>query len=127
MIIDSGFRTAGIVWSLLAQDSFRFFVENTKDMVIFINLLYYFGKGYLTAMSNHRAPIKSSKRYYRVDRREISYLRFIFEAYDGMATIETLNPESGLIVIYIAPGCVSDVEMVLRDLENNIMIEPAML
>jgi len=111
----------------LAQDSFRFFVENTKDMVIFIYLFYNFGKGYLTAMSNHRAPGKSSKRYYRVDRREISYLRFIFEAYDGMATIETLNPESGLIVIYIAPGCVSDVEMVLRDLENNIMIEPAML
>ncbi|MGD8294018.1 MAG: DUF4911 domain-containing protein [Desulfobacterales bacterium] len=78
-------------------------------------------------MSNNSAPGKSLKRYYRVDRREISYLRFIFEAYDGMATIETLNPESGLIVIYIAPGCVPDVEMVLTDLENHMMIEAAIL
>ena len=78
-------------------------------------------------MSINSVPGKSLKRYYRVDRREISFLRFIFEAYEGMATIETLNSESGLIVMYIAPGCESDVEMVLRDLGNNIMIEPAIL
>ena len=78
-------------------------------------------------MSINSVPGKSVKRYYRVDRREISYLRFIFEAYEGMATIETLNPESGLIVIYIAPGCEHDVEMVLSDLRNNILMEPAIL
>ncbi len=94
-------------------------------MVIFKGFFHHFSGGYPTAMSNNSVPGKSIKRYYRVDRSEISYLRFIFEAYEGIATIETLNPESGLIVIYIAPGCVSDVELVLRDLGNNIMIEPA--
>jgi hypothetical protein len=76
-------------------------------------------------MSNSSLPAKSIKRYYRVDRREISYLRFIFEAYEGLATIETLNPESGLIVVYIAPGCETDVDMILKDLGNHILMEAA--
>ena len=69
--------------------------------------------------------METIKRYYRVDRREIAFLRFIFEAYDGLAIIETLNPESGDIVFHIAPGCESDVDVVLRDLKSDIMLEAA--
>ncbi len=69
--------------------------------------------------------MKTIKRYYRVDRREIAFLRFIFEAYDGLAIIETLNPESGDIVLYIAPGCEGDVEIILQDLQKDIMMESA--
>ena len=71
--------------------------------------------------------LKTIKWYYRVDRRDIAFLRFIFEAYDGLAIIETLNPESGDIVLYIAPGCESDVDMILRDLKGDIMLEAAQL
>ncbi len=78
-------------------------------------------------MATNQVPGKSVKRYYRVDRREIAFLRFIFEAYDGIATIETLNPESGLIVIYIAPGCEPDVDLILEDLKSDIMMEAAQL
>ena len=74
-------------------------------------------------MSTHRGPGETVKRYYRVDRREIAFLRFIFEAYDGLAIIETVNPASGVIVFYIAPGCATDVEMILRDLSADIMME----
>ena len=70
-------------------------------------------------------PGETIKRYYRVDRREIAFLRFVFEAYEGLATIETLNPESGVIVFYIAPGCESDVDMILRDLKGDILMEAA--
>ena len=76
-------------------------------------------------MSTTYAPDKTTKRYFRVDRREIAFLRFVFEAYDGLAMIETINPESGLIVFYIAPGCESDVDMILRDLKADIMMEAA--
>ena len=69
--------------------------------------------------------LKTIKWYYRVDRREIAFLRFIFEAYDDLAIIETLNPESGDIVFHIAPGCESDVDVVLRDLKGDIMLEAA--
>jgi hypothetical protein len=74
-------------------------------------------------MSTNHVPGETVKRYYRVDRRKIAFLRFIFEAYDGLAIIETLNPESGVIVFYIAPGCETDVDMILTDLKADIMME----
>jgi hypothetical protein len=75
------------------------------------------------AMSTNRVPEKTIKRYYRVDRRDIAFLRFVFEAYEGLAIIETLNPELGIIVFYIAPGCESDVDMILSDLKGDITME----
>ena len=74
-------------------------------------------------MSTNHVPKKTIKRYYRVDRREIAFLRFVFEAYEGLAMIETLNPELGVIAFYIAPGCESDVDMILKDLKGDIMME----
>ncbi len=74
-------------------------------------------------MSTNHAPGETIKRYYRVDRCKIAFLRFIFEAYDGLAVIETLNPKSGVIVFYIAPGCESDVNVILGDLKGDIMME----
>ena len=76
-------------------------------------------------MSTSQVPRETIKRYYRVDRRKIAYLRFVFEAYEGLAIIETLNPELGVIVFYIAPGCESDVDMILKDLKDDIMMEEA--
>ena len=63
------------------------------------------------------------KKYFRVDRREIAFLKFIFEAYDGIVTITTLDPDQGIIRLFIATGCENDVEMILRDLKKDIMIE----
>ena len=94
-------------------------------MVILIQAATFYWRIYCTVMSTNHAPGETVKRYYRVDRCDIAYLRFIFEAYDGLAIIETLNPESGVIVFYIAPGCETDVDMVLTDLKADIMIETA--
>jgi hypothetical protein len=68
--------------------------------------------------------LETSKKYYRVDRRQIAYLRFIFEAYDGIAVLRTLDAQKGIVVLQIAPGCEADVEFVLQDLRKHIMIEP---
>jgi len=66
-------------------------------------------------------------KYYRVDRREISFLKFIVEAYEGVALVRTVDPGSGLIALHIAPGCESDVDMILKDLGRNILIEAGTL
>jgi len=68
--------------------------------------------------------LETSRKYYRVDRRQIAYLRFIFEAYDGIAFLRTLDAQKGIVVLHIAPGCEADVEFVLNDLHKHIMIEP---
>ena len=67
------------------------------------------------------------KQHYRVDRREIAFIRFIVEAYDGLAIVTTLDPQTGLIEFQIAPGCEQDVERILEDLKRDIMMEKAQL
>lgn len=67
---------------------------------------------------------ETTKQHYRVDRREIAFIRFILEAYDGLAIIKTLDPETGLIEFQIAPGCERDVALILQDLQRDILMEP---
>lgn len=71
--------------------------------------------------------MKCIKKYYRVDSKEIYFLRFIFEAYDGIAMMTTIDSMVGIVLLYIAPGCEADVEMILLDLKSQIMIEPLTL
>jgi hypothetical protein len=66
---------------------------------------------------------QTTKQHYRVDRREIAFIRFILEAYEGLAILKTLNSEAGLVEFQIAPGCEGDLKMLLRDLEQYIMME----
>jgi hypothetical protein len=61
-------------------------------------------------------------QHYRVDRREIAFIKFIFEAYNGIAGMRTIDPAKGVIALNIAPGCEEQVEQILRDLEKEILI-----
>jgi hypothetical protein len=49
-------------------------------------------------------------------------LRFILEGYDGLATLSTVDPDRGLVIVYIPPGCEDDVERVIRDIEKDVII-----
>jgi hypothetical protein len=69
--------------------------------------------------------LKTKRKYLRVDRREICFIKFIFEAYNGIATITTVDPDQGIVLLCIAPGCENDVEMILQDLKKDILIEQA--
>lgn len=50
-------------------------------------------------------------------------MRFIFEAYDGIAVVKTVDAPKGIIVLNVAPGCDDVVDYVLQDLKKEIMIE----
>ncbi|MBW1742790.1 MAG: DUF4911 domain-containing protein [Deltaproteobacteria bacterium] len=63
------------------------------------------------------------RRYYRVDRREIHFLKFILEGYDGVAVVRTIDPPKGLVALHIGPGCQGVVDAVIEDLEKEIKIE----
>ena len=79
------------------------------------------------AMSTTTNLAETIKQRYRVDRREIAFIRYIVEAYDGLAIVTTLDPDTGLIEFQIAPGCEQDVETILQDLKQDIMMEKAPL
>lgn len=78
-------------------------------------------------MSANRVSVETIKQYYRVDRREIAFIKFIVEAYDGIAVLETLDPMAGIVVFHIAPGCERDLDALLEDLKREILIEPAQI
>ena len=70
-------------------------------------------------------PESSVKKYYRIDRREIYYLKFILEGYAGVAVMRTLDPQKGLIVLHVGPGCEAEVDMIIHDLQRHMRIEVA--
>ncbi len=42
---------------------------------------------------------ETEKLYLRIDPRRIHYLKFLLEAYDGLAVLSTIDVRSGLVVI----------------------------
>lgn len=67
--------------------------------------------------------LETLKKYLRIDRREISFLKFILEAYDGIATLTTIDPHQGIVLLRIAPGCEDEVKTILQDLKKDIIID----
>jgi hypothetical protein len=64
--------------------------------------------------------------YYRVDRRHISLLRFILEAYEGVATLTTVDARAGIVKVLMAPGrepLVADLMAALCS-SREILMEP---
>jgi hypothetical protein len=53
------------------------------------------------------------KRYYRLPREQIGYLRFLLESYDGLAFGRTLDPRAALVEIAFPPSRRRDAEDLL--------------
>jgi hypothetical protein len=49
--------------------------------------------------------MKTHRHLFRVDRREINYLRVTMESYDGMVVVRTQDPREAIIEVLVAPGC----------------------
>jgi len=58
-----------------------------------------------------------------VNRREIAFIKFIFEAYEGVAMLTTIDPARGIIALHIAPRCLEQVSEILQNLKKEVMIQ----
>ncbi len=63
--------------------------------------------------------LHSTLRFLRVDRRDISFLRFVLEAYEGVAVLTTLDAAKGVVSISVAPGSEPMVEEILKNLNSS--------
>lgn len=64
------------------------------------------------------------KRCFTVPKQEIGYLRFTFEAYDGLIFMRTLNAKEGLIEVGYPHGSRVDAEALLVAIDAEVgMIE----
>lgn len=65
------------------------------------------------------------KQFYFIDRKSVGFVKFIFEAYDGIAVVETIDRGTSLIELHVAPGCEKDVHDLINALKQEIIIVPA--
>lgn len=63
-------------------------------------------------------------KHFLVSPQEICYLRFILEGYEGTAVVTTLQPDSGLVQLSIAPGCEDDVQQILTAEKSRLGLRP---
>jgi len=64
----------------------------------------------------------ANRRFFRLDRRQIGFVKFILEAYDNVAVLTTLDSTIGLVRITVAPGCDKLVEDILHSLAGEVEI-----
>ena len=62
-------------------------------------------------------------RYFRVNRRDMVYLKFILEAYEGMNVMSTVDNAAGIIRIAIMPGFEDDMDALLAELGKKVSME----
>ena len=65
---------------------------------------------------------QTSKYRFSINREEICYLQWVIEAYDGMASMRTVNPKAGEIEISIAPGCREEILSLINHLKEEGII-----
>ena len=63
-------------------------------------------------------------RYFRVNRTDMVYLKFILEAYEGMNVMSTVDNGAGIIRIVIMPGFEEDMEGLLAELGTRVAMQP---
>lgn len=63
-------------------------------------------------------------RYFKVHHRDMVYLKFILEAYEGMNVMSTVDNRAGIIRVAIMPGFVDDMDALLRALGEKVEMEP---
>ncbi|MDD2365798.1 MAG: DUF4911 domain-containing protein [Desulfuromonadaceae bacterium] len=64
-------------------------------------------------------------RYFKVAHRDMVFLKFILEAYEGMNVMSTVDNKSGIIRIAIMPGFVDEMNGLLAELSRDVNMEAA--
>jgi hypothetical protein len=62
-------------------------------------------------------------RYFQVDRRDLVYLKFILEAYEGMSTMTTVKQEGVIVRLSIPAGFTADLQQLLTALAADIPLQ----
>lgn len=67
--------------------------------------------------------MNTTSKFYFIDKKSVGFIKFIFEAYDGIAVVETIDRKTSLIKLHVAPGCEKDVDDLMNELKKEIVIE----
>lgn len=59
-------------------------------------------------------------RYFKVGRRDLVFLKFILEAYEGMSTLSTVEPHGVIVRLSIPVGFEADMQSLLDSLRVDL-------
>lgn len=62
-------------------------------------------------------------RYFKVAHRDMVYLKFILETYEGMNVMSTVDNRAGIIRITIMSGFVQDMDALLNTLGKQVRMD----
>jgi len=66
-------------------------------------------------------PVTDSvTRYFRVDRRDLVYLKFILEGYDNMSVLSTFDAREGIVRLLVPSGFAADMAELMEALRQEI-------
>lgn len=69
-----------------------------------------------------QSELRTIARWYRVDRRRISFIKFILEAYDNLAVVSTMDPGQAIIRIVTTPGGESLVNEIMMRFSRDFRV-----
>jgi hypothetical protein len=67
--------------------------------------------------------MKTTHKEYIVDKTKIGFIKFTFEAYEGVAVVTTLEPKTGYIRLAIAPDRTETANMIIQDLKKDFQFD----
>ena len=71
-----------------------------------------------------QSALRTIARWYRVDRRRISFIKFILEAYDNLAVVSTVDAKRAIIRIVTTPGGDSLVNEIMMRFSRDFQVSP---
>jgi len=58
--------------------------------------------------------------FLHVSRSDIAYIKFIFESYDGVGIVRTIDPHAAIIVILVAPDFVEPARRIVAAIKDRV-------
>lgn len=71
-----------------------------------------------------RIAMDTIQKYFRVKRRDMAYLKYIVESYEGLAVLSTVDSKEGLMEWMIPPDRLEEAEQLIDSLREEVAIEP---
>jgi len=55
--------------------------------------------------------------------REIAYLNFVFESYEGVAAVRTVDPHDGIVELMVSPHYQEETKEILKSLAEEFPVQ----
>ena len=66
--------------------------------------------------------MQTSSRYYKLASRDMVYMKFILEAYEGLSTMSTIDGKKGIVRVNFTLGFADDLAALMEALSKEISV-----